>query len=63
MALINYSINDFLLNESFRKWILEPDEEVNIFWEDWLHAHPDKIALIIEAKLVIQSIITANEKI
>jgi transmembrane sensor len=55
MDLINYSVKDFLLNESFQKWILEL-EEVNIFWEDWLNAHPDKISLITEAKSAIQSI-------
>ena len=62
MDLINYSVKDFVLNESFQKWILEPDLEANIFWEDWLNTHPDKIELIREAKLMIQTIKESQEK-
>jgi hypothetical protein len=62
MDLTNYSVKDFVMNESFQKWILEPDEEVNIFWEDWLNSHPDKEALISEARSTILAISEAYEK-
>ena len=62
MDLSNYTVKDFVLNESFQKWILEPDIEATIFWEDWMNAHPDKIELIREAASTIESLRTANEK-
>lgn len=62
MDLINYAVKDFVLNESFQKWILEPDEEVRAFWEGWLNEHPIKTELILEAKSTILSIKEANEK-
>ena len=62
MDLIIYSVKDFVLNESFQKWTLEPDEELNIFWEDWLNSHPDKMALVREARSTILTIREAHEK-
>lgn len=62
MDLINYSVKDFMLNESFQKWILEPDEGVNVFWEHWLAAYPDKAELVREATSMILSIKEAHEK-
>ena len=52
----NYSVKDFVLNESFQKWILQPDDEVQFFWMNWLSGHPEKYNIIMEAKFVIQNI-------
>ena len=62
MDLSNYSAKDFVLNESFQKWILEPDVETKVFWKDWLTANPDKMELITEARSTIQSIRETHEK-
>ncbi len=62
MDLINYSVKDFILNESFQKWILQTDIEAKLFWEDWLNTHPDKIELITEARSMIQSITETHEQ-
>jgi transmembrane sensor len=62
MDLSNYAVKDFVLDESFQKWILEPDVESKIFWEDWLNAHPDKIELITEARSTIQFMREIHEK-
>jgi len=62
MELINYSLKDFVLDESFQKWILGPDDDLNIFWEDWLNLHPAKKQLVTEARSMILMIRAANEK-
>jgi hypothetical protein len=62
MDLENYSVKDFILNESFQKWILEEDEEANIFWEEFQNAHPNKAELICEAKSAILSLSKANDQ-
>lgn len=56
MDLSNYVVKDFVLNESFQKWILQPDDEVQFFWMNWLSAHPEKYDVIMEAKFLIQNI-------
>ena len=61
MDLSNFSTADFVLNESFQKWVLESDDETEVFWEDWLTAHPDKTEVISEARITIQSIRNAYE--
>jgi hypothetical protein len=62
MDLINYSVKDFVLNESFQKWILESDEEAKAYWEGWVNAHPNMTELIREARSTILFMKEANEK-
>ncbi len=49
----DFTREDFVWNEHFRKWVLSPDEELNIFWNDWLIAHADKKQIINAAKEII----------
>ncbi len=49
----DFTREDFVWNEHFRKWVLSPDEELNIFWNDWLIAHSDKKQIINAAKEII----------
>lgn len=51
-----------MLDESFQKWILEPDEDSRIFWEEWLNAHPEKSDTIAAAKSMVLSIRREEEK-
>lgn len=44
-----YSINEFVLDESFRQWVLQPDEESMTFWHNFMLKHPEKQAMIDEA--------------
>lgn len=38
----NYQTNDFLQDESFINWVLDPDAPGNQGWTNWLAANPDK---------------------
>jgi hypothetical protein len=62
MDFSNYSARDFVLNESFQKWILDPDEKTGAFWEDWINSHPHQSEMIEEAKTTIQGIKSVMEK-
>jgi hypothetical protein len=62
MDFSNYSAKDFVLNESFQKWILDPDEETNAFWNDWVTGHPHKTEAVEEAKTLIRHIRSVIEK-
>ena len=56
MNYVDYSVKDFILDESFQKWVLQPDEDTRAFWEPWLKLHPEKQATVDEAKNFIKSL-------
>ncbi len=37
---------ELLTNEDFKRWVLEPTDERDIFWNKWLENHPEKTDLI-----------------
>jgi ferric-dicitrate binding protein FerR (iron transport regulator) len=41
-----YTEEDFIKDEYFQKWILDPDPMVRSFWENWLDKHPGKRDII-----------------
>ena len=53
MLFENYTIQDFLHHELFRKWVLSPDHDTDIFWKEWLAANPDKQEMVDQARNVL----------
>jgi transmembrane sensor len=53
---LNYTINEFIWDESFRKWVLTPTRETNDRWQKWLIEHPDKANTVEQARGVVQSL-------
>ena len=45
----NFTIEDFLADDFFQRWVLDPDVESNVFWQNWIRENPDKKALIEQA--------------
>ena len=42
MRYIDFTVNDFALDEYFQCWVLNSgDESVQHFWESWLLEHPE----------------------
>ena len=44
-----YRVEDFVLDETFRKWVLDPDQASRIFWSRWLEKYPQKAATVAQA--------------
>ncbi|HSI75423.1 MAG TPA: FecR domain-containing protein [Lunatimonas sp.] len=44
MSKTEYTVEDFMLDPEFRKWVLAPDEETKAYWEVFLEKHPEKYA-------------------
>src|SRR5690554_2453019 len=42
MSQENSHINEFLTNPEFVRWVREPDKELEVYWLQWMEAHPDK---------------------
>ena len=61
MAYINFSIQDFVLDEYFRRWVLSPEAETNDFWNQWLSEHPERYEDIQIARKLILGIEFENE--
>lgn len=53
MMYDNYTVDDFILDEGFRNWVLYPDQVSRIFWRQWIEDHPDKLPLIEQARSII----------
>jgi ferric-dicitrate binding protein FerR (iron transport regulator) len=51
-----FTVTDFLSDEHFQNWIIEPDEKMDNFWNKWLDRNPDKRNTVEEAKKVLLNI-------
>lgn len=47
---------DFVADEYFQSWVLNPDEQTEIFWQSWMQEHPGKVSDIEEARNILQSL-------
>lgn len=45
----NYTLRDFVLDDAFRRWVFQPDEQNMTFWHTYMLRHPEQQALIDEA--------------
>jgi transmembrane sensor len=52
----NYTVEDFVFDDHFCKWVREEKPEAKAFWLTWLAQHPDKQAIVNEAKLLVLSL-------
>lgn len=50
------NIEDFLKDETFFRWVREPDSEAAEVWESWLARNPEKAALVNKAALVVKGV-------
>ena len=51
-----YTLTELLLDEDFIRWVQEQRPADNVFWENWLHDHPEKKPLVIEARRILESV-------
>ncbi|MES2733713.1 MAG: FecR domain-containing protein [Bacteroidota bacterium] len=56
MSYLDYQAEDFLMDESFRKWLLNADPATSQWWENWLTQYPEKTAVVNQAKQLAQLI-------
>lgn len=48
-----YAIEDFVLDQQFRKWVFDPDLETMDYWESFMEANPAKIDDMSKARQVL----------
>ncbi len=52
----SYTVSDFLQDDSFLVWRIFPQEEDNLFWENFIKEHPQKADEINRAIKILQSV-------
>ena len=50
-----YQIEDFLQDEEFKRWVLNPDTESEVFWNNWIISHPHQREVILKAREMLLS--------
>jgi transmembrane sensor len=63
-----FSSQDFVADDAFIKWVTDPDESSDTFWQQWLGQHPHKRPVVEEAahivrKLAVQQDVFAEEEL
>lgn len=54
MKYRDFSLNDFVTDEYFIKWVKNPDTKSDFFWTTWIKENPDKKELIEEASEIVR---------
>lgn len=54
MKYTHYSEDDFIADAYFQRWILNPDEMTQNFWENWISEHPEKKDIVESAASFIR---------
>ncbi len=51
-----FTVTDFICDEYFQNWILQPDEQKNEFWHNWIKQHPHGKDIVEQARKVLLNI-------
>jgi hypothetical protein len=63
MRYRDYTTEDFVLDESFRNWILSRNFRDDVFWREWIEAHPGMRPVLEEARDIILGLQTEEVKV
>ena len=50
------SLQDLVLDDFFREWVLSPTPELNAKWHQWLSENPERWDIIQDASLIVKAI-------
>lgn len=53
MRYSNYEVEEFVQDEYFQKWVLDPDPMTEVFWNRWIADHPEKEETVLKAKKLL----------
>ena len=56
MKYEQYRLEDFVLDRSFREWVMSSNDSSKTFWRQWIKDHPRKRKLTEEAKEIVLSV-------
>ena len=57
------SVEDFLVDEEFVRWVKNSDPELEVFWSKWLKLNPGKRELMMEARELLVTMEVTRHKV
>jgi ferric-dicitrate binding protein FerR (iron transport regulator) len=63
MCKSEYSIENFVLDPEFKKWVLNPDAEAKTYWEEYLKNNPSKHQDIFMARKILLNMSRATRMV
>ncbi len=58
----DFSVDDFLTDEFFVRWVKTNDEETAHFWDKWISNNPHKYREVMEARQLINGTVYADQR-
>ncbi len=55
MEYRNFSVEDFVADPYFQRWVYAHDEGTAVFWKNWLHEHPEQKENILKAAAILRN--------
>lgn len=52
----SFETDDFVLDDNFRNWVIQPTPERNAFWNQFIVEHPHQHKKVEEARLLVQAL-------
>jgi ferric-dicitrate binding protein FerR (iron transport regulator) len=56
MDYSSFTVEDFVADAYFQRWVLSKDQGADVFWKKWLHDHPEQREGILQAATILRSI-------
>jgi len=63
MEYTHYIVEDFVLDESFKNWVLKKNQKDEAFWDQWVQEHPEMRSKVDEARDIILSMQVDQAKV
>lgn len=60
---IDFTTEEFILDEEFVYWVLSPDDENDLFWKSFLNDYPGKSSQLNDAALIIRSLSPVDSEV
>lgn len=51
-----FEVEDFVIDDFFIQWVLNPGEMHDVFWQEWLSEHPDRAEVVYTAREIIRAL-------
>jgi transmembrane sensor len=61
MNYLSFEPEDFAADASFIRWVREPDEETEAYWQNWLQTHPYKVQDVALARQLVLLLATDTD--
>ena len=58
-----YRVEDFVLDDYFRDWVLTKSAKCEAFWQEWIKNHPEKRPVVEEAREILLALQPEHPKI